>query len=259
MRAAGALLCALVLVALYATAIEPYWIQVTRHEVKTRRVLTPLRIAHLSDLHTKGIGRRERAIARILAREKPDLVIVTGDSAAGGESGAAAAAETLRSFLPYAPLGVWHVPGNWDHWRAPGEHQVLEAAGITSLVNEGGIAREDVWVVGVDDALAGKPDFDAAFEHAPAEHLVLALFHSPIAFDGLAGRAPLAFAGHTHGGQVRLPFLPPPVVPPASGDYVAGWYRKAGASMYVSRGLGTSVIPVRLFCRPEIAIFTVQP
>ncbi len=71
----------------------------------------------------------------------------------------------------------------------------------------------------------------------------------------VAGKYDLAFAGHTHGGQVRLPLVGPLWLPPGSGRFVEGWYEEAGTKMYVSRGVGTSVLPVRLLCAPEIAIF----
>ncbi len=78
----------------------------------------------------------------------------------------------------------------------------------------------------------------------------------------IAPRLDLAFAGHTHGGQVRLPLIGALWTPPGSGRYVAGWYSMSEAPrarMYVSRGVGTSVLPVRFLCRPEVALITLQP
>lgn len=93
----------------------------------------------------------------------------------------------------------------------------------------------------------------------PADAFRLAVFHSPATFDDIAGKIPVALAGHTHGGQVRIPLLPPIWLPYGSGDYVDGWYEKNGSRMYVTRGVGVSILPVRFLCRPEVAFITLTP
>ena len=75
--------------------------------------------------------------------------------------------------------------------------------------------------------------------------------------DRIAGKCDLALAGHTHGGQVRLPWLPPLWLPRGSGRFVEGWYEREGSQMYVCRGIGMSILPIRFFCRPELAVITV--
>ncbi len=82
---------------------------------------------------------------------------------------------------------------------------------------------------------------------------MIMLFHSPSAFDSAARDGDLAFAGHTHGGQVRLPFVGALWTPPGSGRFLEGWYEQGGARMLVSRGVGTSMVPVRFLCSPEVA------
>ena len=77
-------------------------------------------------------------------------------------------------------------------------------------------------------------------------------------FDTVAGRVPLVLAGHTHGGQVRLPLIPTLWLPRGSGHFLAGWYAERGSRMYVSRGIGTSVLPIRFRCPPELSIITVN-
>ena len=109
-----------------------------------------------------------------------------------------------------------------------------------------------VYIVGLDDALAGAPNPRHALLGIPAGVFRIALFHSPIAFDELAPSINLAFAGHTHGGQVRLPFFGPLLVAAGLGALRRGWYEQGGARMHVSRGLGESVLLVRFWCRPEL-------
>jgi hypothetical protein len=159
-----------------------------------------------------------------------------------------------------APLGLWVARGNWENWRRhPHERSFYEAIGATLLVDDGRPARSDLWVMGLDDPWTGHPDAEAALADAPPSAFRLALFHSPVLLQAVAGRADLALAGHTHGGQVRPPLVPPFWLPYGSGAYVAGWYEENGTRMYVSRGVGTSTLPIRFNCRPELAIITVSP
>ncbi len=235
--------------------IEPDRIEVTRHHVPAPLV-APLKIAHLSDLHTRGFGRRERRLLALLEAEQPDLIVVTGDTLAGKGN-----YEMCRRLLArlHAPLGVWVVRGNWENWQPiRSERAFYASAGVNFLLNEARQAREDVWVVGLDDPSSGSPNLVAPLRGVPPGAFVIALFHSPFYFDQVAGRCPLALAGHTHGGQVRIPFLRPLWLPRGSGRFLAGWYEQSGSKMYVSRGVGTSVLPVRFLCRPELAIITVE-
>ncbi len=234
--------------------IESDWIEVTRHKISTP-LAAPLKIAHLSDLHTYGVGRRERRLLALLETERPDLIVVTGDTLAGSGS-----YEMCRQLLArlHAPLGVWVVRGNWENWRPlKGERAFYASAGVNFLLNEARQAREGVWMLGLDDPSSGSPNFAAALKGVPRDAFVIALFHSPFYFDQVVSRCPLALAGHTHGGQVRLPFLRPLWLPRGSGRFLAGWYEQGGSRMYVSRGVGTSVLPVRFLCRPELAVITV--
>lgn len=233
--------------------VEPNWIEVSRYSVPAP-LATPLKIAHLSDLHTSGVGFRERRLLRLLDAERPDLIIVTGDTVASGGKGDYGKSRQMLARL-HAPLGVWLVRGNWENWRpVRNERAYYAAAGVNLLVNEARAAREDVWLAGFDDAVSGTPDREAAFRMVKPGAFVIALFHSPAYFDQVAGQSALALAGHTHGGQVRIPLVPPLWLPHGSGRFLAGWYEEKGSRMYVSRGVGTSVLPVRFLCRPEVAI-----
>jgi predicted MPP superfamily phosphohydrolase len=236
--------------------VEPYRIEVTHSSVDAP-VTLPLKIAHLSDLHSSGLGRRERKLLALLGAEHPDVIVITGDSVTRGQR-----YTNLRPLLLslHAPLGVWLVRGNWENeYRPPEERAYYSQAGVHFLLNEGGAIRPDVWVAGVDDPLSGSPDLDAALISVPQNVYVIAAFHTPEFFDKVAGRAPLALSGHTHGGQVRMPFVPVFWLPPGSGRFLEGWYTEHGSRMYVSRGIGTSFLPIRFLCRPELSIITVVP
>jgi len=239
-----------------AFLIEPFWLETTYHTVQAP-VPRTLRIAHLSDLHTHGLGRLERSLIARLEAERPDLIVISGDNATVGGT-----LQGYRSVLSrlHAPLGVWCVPGNWEHWlHLVDEHALCEAAGIHYLCNRAAPVLPGLWLAGFDDAYAGRPDLAAGLRRVPRDATVLGLFHAPVFFDQLAGHCALAFAGHTHGGQVRMPLVGAVLLPRGSGRYVAGWYTERGSRLYVSRGIGTSILPARFLCRPELAMVTIEP
>jgi uncharacterized protein len=240
---------------LYAFAVEPRWIEVT-HPSLHAPVVAPLRVLHLTDLHGESPGSLEEDILLAVERDKPDLIVLTGDTCDHGTFAG------YRTFLEklHAPLGVFAVQGNWEHWSpAADEAGTYEAARIVLLVNESRLLRDDLWIVGFDDATGGAPDVSGALRGVPPGVATIGLLHSPELFDSVAGRVSIAFAGHTHGGQVRAPLLGPLWLPQGCGHYVAGIYQEHGSSLYVSRGLGTSVLPVRFLCRPELALVDVGP
>jgi predicted MPP superfamily phosphohydrolase len=248
-----ALVGGIVCLGIYATQIEPSWIEVTHHRVAAP-ISPPIKIAHLTDLHTRELGRPERRLLALLAEEKPDLIVITGDIT--HNDAAAAQTRPLIERL-HAPLGVWMVRGNWETWNFLVDvGEFFRQFGIHYLENQNAPIREGLWMVGLDDPRSGHPDPDAALAGVPAGVYSITLVHGPVMFDQLAGRTNLVLAGHTHGGQVRLPFLPPLWLPQGSGSYSAGWYELRGTRMYVSRGIGMSVLPVRFLCRPELTIIT---
>jgi uncharacterized protein len=244
-----------VFVGLDGLVVEPYELRLSSHAISAR-VTVPLRLVHLSDLHTHGFGRRERQLVELVYAARPDVIVVTGDVVDGGDL------EPAREVLArlHAPLGVFVVRGNWENWNPPPNEAAFYASvGATLLVNQGRLLRSDVWLAGVDDPMSGSADLDAAQAGAPPGALRMVLFHSPEYFDGAAPKIDLAFAGHTHGGQVRIPFVGPLWKPPGSGRFLDGWYSAGSARMLVSRGAGTSILPIRLFCPAEVASVEIRP
>lgn len=244
-------LCAAV--AIDAWWIEPYWIEVTHHHVAAP-IRAPIKIAHLTDIHTSGFGRREQKLLDVMDAEKPDVIVITGDSI-----NITSDYPGLHDLLTrlHAPLGVWLVHGNHeDWWPVDNEREFYKTAGVKLLVNSSGEVSDGVWFIGLDDLYAGSPDLAKAFSGVPESAYKIALFHSPIYFETEAGHSDLVLAGHSHGGQVRLPFIGAPYTPPFCGRFIEGWHELRGTRMYVSRGIGTSILDVRFWCRPEIAIIT---
>ncbi|MBI2395777.1 MAG: metallophosphoesterase [Deltaproteobacteria bacterium] len=241
-----ALLCAV------DAVVEPHLLVVSHHarSAPTKRV----RVAHLSDLHTGGFGLRERKLVARVAEERPDLIAITGDTVDEGDLEVARPVLTALAALK-PPLGVVAVHGNWEHWRpVRGDARAFYAStGVRFLDNESVKVRDDLWIVGLDDPFAGHADVATAFARVPANVATIALMHAPIGHPAIDGRATIALAGHTHGGQVRVPWFGPLWRPPGSGDYDRGWY-EGKTPLHVSSGSGTSVLRVRFACLPEIAI-----
>jgi uncharacterized protein len=183
--------------------VEPNWIEVTHHSLRAP-VSAPLKIAHLTDLHTKGLGFRERRLLQLLRQENPDLIVITGDTIS---STGTYEEESVVLRQLHAPLGVWLVRGNWESWDTlRGESEFYRANGVHFLANRSAAVRPDIWLTGTNDTLNLSAEVERAFASVPEHTYRIALFHSPALFSQSAGRYDLALAGHSHGGQVRIPF-----------------------------------------------------
>ncbi len=245
-----------ILALLDALFVEPYWIQVT-HSTIEGNVSAPLKIAHLTDLHTSHLGLREKKLLRLLDQEAPDVIVITGDTLSGWGT-YAGEGELLKRL--HAPLGVWMVRGNWeDSYPRREEHKFYASFGVHFLLNQSAQIRDGVWLIGLDDPTFGHPDLASALSRVPPDAYRIALFHSPEFFSASASRYDLALAGHSHGGQVRIPFVKPLWLPTGVGRYLEGWFAQDGSRMYVSRGVGMTFLPIRFLCRPELSIVTIKP
>jgi hypothetical protein len=250
-----------------ALAFEPGHVVVTRHDVPIAGLpsaLDGLRIAQLTDVHLPGSSDAARDAAEAVRRERPDVVVCTGDICEGVSSLGALVA-FIRGVR--GSLGTFGTFGNWERrggiTRGLAELAYAEAGAEflnnASAVVELGGAR--LGILGIDDVVHGAPDLPGALATRPDAALDIWLMHAPGYADTIPrdGTRPPAFmlAGHTHGGQIRLPGWAP-YTPGGSGRYVSGWYGEGFAPMYVSRGVGTVGVRARLFCLPEVPIFTLR-
>lgn len=264
-RLAGAAIPAL---AWYATRIEPRWLRVTRLTLALPDLppaFEGYRIVQLSDLHlgVRSMGRYLRRVVAAANRERPDLAVITGDITTARRSGGLRDGAPVLAGLRAAD-GVWATLGNHDYYtRATKVKHALAWAGITLLRNAHSVVERDgqrLVVAGVDDMLWGIPDLPATLCGAPPDAPVILLAHEPD-FALVASRDPrvrLQLSGHAHGGQVRVPGLPPLMLPTYGKVYPHGTYRVGDMALYVSSGVGTGRIVVRFNCRPEIAAITLR-
>ncbi|MGA7830340.1 MAG: metallophosphoesterase [Terracidiphilus sp.] len=265
--------------ALYAGEIERHWIEVGEREIRLHGLaenFDGFRIAQISDIHMDEFTEPFflRHVVDRVNRLRPDMVLVTGDHVSYGmfsRNYAIGAAWQCASLLKeLACKQTYAVLGNHD--VVVGSREVTEALtanGIVVLKNasmpiERGGKR--FWLSGVDDPVMGHPDLELAIPESirnrPEEPVVL-MCHAPDYIEDLlahpAGRSiGLMLSGHTHGGQVRLPLLGALLLPTLGQKYVQGWFRRAGIQLNVNRGIGTSGLPFRFDCPPEITVITLR-
>jgi uncharacterized protein len=259
--------------AAWAGWVEPRRLVVRRDELWLRHwpaSLDRLKVGVMADLHSGVPHMGRHAIARAvdrLAAESPDLVLLLGDyldgsPIFGGRLAPEAVAAELGRFR--APLGTIAVLGNHDWMR--GGHRMwaaLERAGITVLENRAvplDARGERLWIAGLADVRHRRADPEGALAGVPSGEPVLVLSHDPDAFPHVPARVALTLSGHLHGGQVAIPLLRRPAIPSWYGErYARRHVVEGGRRLYVSSGLGTSGLPVRLLAPPEVAVLTLRP
>jgi hypothetical protein len=235
-----------------------------------------LRVALLADIHCGSAWNGEDKLREIVRRtnaEGPALVLLLGDYIVHGSLGGRfVPPEKVASLLGdlRAPLGVFAVLGNHDYaMNGPRVRGALGAAGITVLEDEsvrlgggngGPGADAPFWIAGVSDLLRAPHDLLGALAMVTDDAPVLLFTHNPDLFPEVPPRVSLTLAGHTHGGQVRLPFFGRPIVPSIYGQrFAAGHVIEDKRHLYVATGLGTSIVPVRFLVPPEIVILELHP
>jgi predicted MPP superfamily phosphohydrolase len=276
LRAAGASgITAAALTAVDGAIFEPNFPIVVRQEIPLRRWperLDGFTIAVLSDFHYDryfSIHPLEAAIGMVNSL-KPNLIALAGDFVSmplvlGDDEHAASLAEPCSRLLARmnAAEGLWAVLGNHDfNTDAQRVTHALEAQGITVLANRSvAISRqgERFWLAGVTDVLSRTADLEQTIRGIPENEAVVLLAHEPDYADKVA-RYPvdLQLSGHSHGGQVRLPLLPPLFLPDMAKKYFLGLYQIGSLTLYTNAGLGTVGLPVRLNCPPEITLITIR-
>lgn len=261
-----------------ALVIEPNRPQLSRINVPLARLpqaFDGFTIAQLSDFHYdehfSAIPIRKSV--EMLNALNPDLVALTGDfvtvplfsNRLRDARLAAASAEPCALLLRklQSKLGSFAVLGNHD---VSSDHiwitETVERQGIRVLQNSALPIEKDgarIWLGGINDALEGKADIRSTLRLVPGGELVVLLAHEPD-FATVAARHPVDFqlSGHSHGGQVSLPFVGAPWLPPMGRKYPRGMYKIGALTLYTNIGIGTIRVPVRLNCPPEVTLFTLR-
>ncbi|MBR6162604.1 metallophosphoesterase [bacterium] len=262
----------------YSYFIEPNRLEVNRYTVEGSG-LKDIKVVFAGDFHIKPYGqKRLERIAGLINEENPDIVLSTGDYVCGHTKHSTMPIENIAKTLGkiQSKYGFFTTLGNHDSWY--GKEIItknLEENGIKVLSNKNiqlNIEGQKLYIAGVEDYDTGKPDIDKALNEIENEPVLL-LSHSPDMFGRYLGKTTLLLAGHTHGGQIRLPLIGPIFTASNHHDkYSKGWIEekegkiievdetkpiklsKDSKTMFVTRGIGVSILPFRFNCIPEIVV-----
>ncbi|MBL8183496.1 MAG: metallophosphoesterase [Blastocatellia bacterium] len=237
-----------------------------RVEIKLPRLpkkLDGFKVIHLSDIHHSpftGLDHIERTV-KIANRLKPDMFVLTGDYVSHDAKYIGPVAEVLGRLE--AEFGTHACLGNHDHWTdAELVTRSLKDAGIQVLINEGHrfeARGASIWLAGVDDHMVGKTDLPAALKGSFPDEFKLLLAHNPIIFrKAVRAAIDLTLSGHTHGGQVKVRTRTPKDRLIPRRRLSAGLHQRKDSHIYITRGIGTVVLPVRYQCPPEISLLELR-
>lgn len=252
------------IIAVLSRFVLPFRLQVKHLVVKLPRHhghLDGTTIAFVTDTH---VGPHFSAddlapIAPMLREVSPDVVLFGGDYISESPRFMEDAAPALGAIAATARFGSWGILGNHDLSNIPSRIITsLEDQGIRMLVNDAAcvaVPAGELWFAGIDDAILGRPDLDHAFHQIPADAPAILLWHEPdLAKEAAPYGAFLQLSGHSHGGQVRIPFVGAISAPVLGRRFVQGRFEIGDMTLYVSNGIGVYRPPVRLNCPPEVTL-----
>ncbi len=251
----------------FGRLIEPHWLSTERLDIALPHLppeLDGLRVVQISDLHLEPYTTAAdiEATVRAVNALKPDVIALTGDFITSTVKPMGTCADILKALT--APLGVYACLGNHDHWHGASiVARRLREVGIQVLMNESVTVQhrwQSLCIAGTESVWAGKPRLETTFAGLPRDAPTLLLAHEPDFADTVAayGRPVLQLAGHSHGGQVRMPLLGSIRTPSWGKKYVMGHYQLGTMQLYVNRGIGCVGVPVRFACPPEITEITLR-
>ncbi|MDN4072321.1 metallophosphoesterase [Fictibacillus terranigra] len=264
----GSLAAAAGAAAFYSAFVEPYWFDLNKIEIRIQRLpdsFKKFHIVHISDFHL-GFHFKAKHIAKMaveIQKLNPDLVVFTGDLVNSHRS-----LKSAVKSLPYlkkinAPYGKFAVLGNHDYLENIHTiSELLGKSGFELLINENRRIKkgeDELYIAGLDDYLRGEADIERALAGIPEGRCTFLLAHEPDYFK-VSTRFPvdLQLSGHSHGGQIRLPLFGPIVTSKMGRKYHSGLYQAENKFLYTNRGMGTTHLPFRFFCRPEITSITLK-
>ena len=244
---------------IYAFIIEPNMLTVTHYEINDKD-LSGIKIVLVGDFHIKPHQeKRLSKVVNLVNNQKPDIVLSIGDFVSGHQENMTMPIEDIVNQLKNikSKYGFYTVLGNHDWWQG-GEHikEILCKNGLIVLENSNRtiqINQKKIYISGVDDMTTRETDITTALENT--KHPTILLSHNPDIFPYVPQMVNLTLAGHTHGGQVRLPIVGALITPSYYGDlYSQGLIIENNKRMIVTKGIGNSILPVRFNCFPEIVV-----
>ena len=259
----------LILSIIYVFKIEPNWFEVVPVNLtipNLPKTFDNFKIAQISDIHADDSMNEKKLqkIVRLIDRQQPDIIAITGDfTTKKTDVATTTLLETTLSKLSPKEKTL-AVLGNHDHWAdADRIRNILSNSNIFDISNsvytlERG--QDKLNIAGVDDYWANKARLDLVLQKLPDDGVAILLAHEPDFADisSAEDKFSLQISGHSHGGQVKIPFRKPPVLPPYAKKYPSGLYHVGNMIQYTNRGVGMVKPLVRFNCRPEITVFTLN-
>ncbi len=251
------LIVIVIYVVIRSVFVEPNSLVVTNYEIEDN-ALQGVRIVFLSDFHLKKHDfKRLDKIVMLTNKQKPDIVFMGGDFANGHNYKNTMDMDLAAQKLNLINAPIYTVLGNHDWWSNGKEiTAILKRNGINVLANSAirtVVKRRYLDIIGLEDLTTRQPNVERAFARTRTPRIVLT--HNPDIYYDIMEEVSLILAGHTHGGQFIIPFTPPLFVPSKFGsEFASGLITNTHNKMIITKGLGTSVLPVRLNCKPEIVV-----
>ncbi|MCK5591145.1 MAG: metallophosphoesterase [Candidatus Pacebacteria bacterium] len=253
----------------YSFSFEPNNIQIEKINIEIENLpesFDGVKIVHLTDFHSQGFDKREKMVLEMVSQLDPDFVFITGDFVDRKTKDIDSVQEFWQELGDQYKGKIFGVLGNHEYRNKNTDidslKETLEKSEITVLDNENQKiykAEEYVYLVGVDDPHTGRADLEKALADTKGDVPKILLAHSPEIISDLENlreeEIDLVLAGHTHGGQIKIPFIRPFWVPTENrGKYASGLFEINNTYLYVNRGIGLSTFPIRFNCSPEIAL-----
>lgn len=255
----------------YAREIEPKLLDINYHNIYHKLIpqgFTGFKIVQFSDTHLGfqyDLNQLNSLVKRI-NQLKPDIVFFTGDLI--DEPNKYSRAKQIVPILKelHAPFGKFTVYGNHDHGGYGSDiyKSIMGQANFTVLLNENRelnlLDGSSIYVIGIDDPMLGRPDINMSIDRIPSDSYKILLSHAPdLADEAASFDIHLQLSGHSHGGQIKIPFVGTLVKPPYAEKYHEGFYNigdYSSLTLYVNRGIGTTRMPFRFLSWPELTLFT---
>ena len=249
---------------IYATKGEPRWLEVNRLKIKIEKLLCQFvgfRIVQLSDIHfdtSAGPKYIEKCLQKA-SQLAPDIIVLTGDYVTKDSWAIIEFAQQMRELAQ--KFQIYAVLGNHDHMQDV--HFIihhLRSANVQVMINESReilLGNSKIYLLGADDSLCGNFNLGMTMRNIPKEATKIMITHNPDEIQQISEHGiDFVMVGHTHGGQIYLPFIGPLMNPPIYGrKYLSGMFKIGRTQMYVNRGIGTYILPIRFCARPEISVF----
>jgi uncharacterized protein len=256
---------------IYSTLVEPLWFDVVEVSLtlpRLPRAFSGYRIVQISDIHAgeEFMPSHLGVVVEKVLELRPDVVTMTGDFVYSSPKMTAGILEKTGGLLAEISesFPVFAVMGNHDHWwDVERVREMLHHSNVTELINDFfTVEREGslLHLCGVDDFYEQRAKLNPILSRLPEEGCAILMAHEPDFADksSATGRFDLQISGHSHGGQVVIPFYGPPVLPRHGRKYPSGLYKILNMYQYTNRGIGMVFPYVRFLCRPEITLFVLE-